>query len=183
MSSPDLRMAARLACALGAALLLAGCFRPVYGGVAASSVMPLKSEPSDVAALMKTVDVKPYEGRNGERVRNELIFMLRGGDGPGPVAYRLEFTRLLEAKQAAIVNPFIDISQTATVSIQASFRLTRAGSIDPIMTGDTFGTATYFSGLQRYANLRAQRDAEDRITTQLAERVRARLLSYFSTGK
>lgn len=182
MSSSDRRALRRLALAFGLSLLAGGCFRPVYGDVSTTTA-PTKNEGADVAARMKLVDVKPIDNRVGNRLRNELIFMLRGGDGPAQTFYTLKVTSLQEFKQTAILNPLTDVPQTRSISYTADYQLLRSGSLDPVMTGRNVSTATLFSGLQRFANIRAERDAEDRIATQLAEQMRSRLLAYFSTGK
>ncbi len=182
MSSLDGRLLRRVCLAGALSLALAGCFRPVYGYVSTPGVIG-KDEGSDVAQRMKSVDVKAIEGRVGQKMRNELIFLLRGGAGPGPVAYRLEVKQFVEAGQSAVVEPLTSVPETRTISLTVTYGLSRAGTIDPIFTDTVFATATYFSGLQRFANLRAERDAEDRAATQIAERIRSRLQAYFATGK
>ncbi|GLK66476.1 LPS assembly lipoprotein LptE [Hansschlegelia plantiphila] len=182
MSSPDPRLLRRLGTALCLSLLLSGCFRPVYGDVS-TTTGPTKSEGVDVERRMKSVEVKQIEGRVGGKIRDELIFMLRGGAGPEPVVYRLEIKRLIEQGQSAVVDPLSGVSETRTISLNANFVLTPAGSLDPVITGNAVASATYFAGLQRFANIRAERDAEDRAAVQIAERIRARLQAYLVTGK
>lgn len=182
MSSPDPKLVRRFAVAAGLALMLAGCFRPVYGDMSTPGVTS-KNGGGDVAERMKTVDVKPIEDRVGQKMRNELIFLLRGGAGAGPVAYRLEVKEFVEAGQSAVVEPLTSVPESRTISLKVNYQLTRSGSLDPVFTSVAFATATYFSGLQRFADVRAERDAEDRAATQIAERIRARLLSYFAEGK
>lgn len=181
MSLPDGTSLLRLAAVGALALGLAGCFRPVYGGGSAPSVVA-KTPGADVASEMRSVEIKPLEGRVGGKLRNELIFLLRGGGEAAPNAYRISI-KLVEYGQSAVVDPLADIPETRTVSLTADYEMTRAGTLDPIMTGHTVATATYFSGLQRFANVRAARDAQDRAATQLAERIRSRLQAYFATGK
>ena len=181
MSSPEALRILRLGLAASLALLLAGCFRPVYGDRSAPGVAS-KSEGADVERRLKTVDVRPIEGRVGGKMRNELIFLLRGGAAAEPVAYRLD-VRLVEDSLSAIVDPLTSVPETRTVSLRAHYTLTRAGSLDPVMTSDSFATATYFGGLQRFAIVRAERDAQDRAAIQIAERIRTRLQGYFATGR
>lgn len=162
-------------------LALAGCFRPVYGDGSAS-VVASKAAPADVASALASVDVKPIDGRVGGKMRNELIFMLRGGGAAGPVAYRVT-VKLTEYGQSAVVDPLTNVSETRTLTLTADYTMTRAGTLDVIASGHTVATASYLSGLQRFANIRAERDAEDRAATQVAERIQTRLRAFFATGK
>ena len=183
MSSPDGRTLFRLALVGALALTTAGCFRPVYGGAGGTPGVVAKGPNGDVAELMRSVEVKPIEGRVGLKMRNELIFFLRGGGAAAPTAYRVNIT-FSEFGQSAIVDPYTSVPESRTISLQASYTMTRAGGgLDPIMKGEAFGSATYFSSLQRFANVRAERDAEDRAAVQIAERIRSRLQAYFSTGQ
>ncbi len=180
MWSLEARTLARLT--LVGALALGGCFRPVYGDNGAAGVVA-KGQNGSVAELMRSVEVKPIEGRVGGKMRNELIFLLRGGGAAGAIAYRVNVT-FSEYGQSAVVDPFTSVPQSRTISLQASYTMTKAGaSLDPIMKGEAFASATYFTSLQRFANVRAERDAEDRAATQIAERIRSRLQAYFSTGQ
>lgn len=182
MWSPDGRLSRRTAAVAVASLALAGCFSPVYAPQGTPGVVD-KGAAGDVAELMRSVDVKQIEGRVGGKMRNELIFFLRGGGPAGPVAYRMTVT-MTEFGQSAVVDPFTSVPQTRTISLQASYSMTRAGGgLDPVMKGEAFATASYFSGLQRFANIRAERDAEDRAAVQIAERIRSRLQAYFSGGR
>lgn len=182
MSSPELSRFARLGVACLFSLALAGCFRPVYGGGGAV-VTADKSVSGDVERRMKTVDVKPIDGRVGTKLRTELIFLLRGGAAKEQTAYRLEIAPLFEEGQSAVVDPLSGVQETRTISLRATFKLYPAGSLDPIFTSDAVAIASYFASLQRFANVRAQRDAEDRAATQLAERIRIRVQGYFATGR
>jgi LPS-assembly lipoprotein len=181
MWSPEVKSLARLIVVGVASLALAGCFRPVYGGGGAPAVTS-KSASLDVETAMKSVDVKSIDGRVGGKMRNELIFLLRGGAGPEPVAYRVT-VKLAQYGQSAVVDPLSSVPESRTVTLTADYTMTRAGALDAVATGHAVATATYFSGLQRFANIRAERDAEDRAATQIAERIRSRLQAYFSTGK
>jgi LPS-assembly lipoprotein len=179
MWSPDARAIARFALVAGLALSVAGCFRPVYGDQGGPAVA--KSGPG-VEAALKSVSVTPIDGRVGGKMRNELIFLLRGGAGPGPVAYRLD-VRMVRQGQSPVVDPFTGVPETRSISLLAEYVLKPVGRIDPVLTGTTFATASYSSTLQRFANIRAERDAEDRAATQIAERIRTHLQGHFATGR
>ena len=62
---------------------LAGCaggFQPLYGSLGGNSV----------EAKLAQVEFTPIPGRNGQRIRNELLFKSYGGDNPQPAKYRLD---------------------------------------------------------------------------------------------
>ena len=64
------------------AVILSGCgLRPLYGGGA----------DSQVASMLRSVQVGPIDGQSGWLVRNKLIDRL-GESGEGAVAYRLDVT-------------------------------------------------------------------------------------------
>ncbi|MFD1703216.1 LPS assembly lipoprotein LptE [Methylopila henanensis] len=184
MSSPDIefrparRTLIRAGLAAGLSLALAGCFRPVYAPESPSAT----GDAGPVAVNLKRVDVTPIEGRVGLKMRNELIFLLRGGDAAGPIAYRLDVA-LSQRGQSPIVDPFTGQPETRTVSLTADYILKPAGRLDPIIKGQEFATASYNYSLQRFADIRAQRDAEDRAAQQIAEKIRTRLQGYFATGR
>lgn len=178
---PERRALLRFGLAAGLSLTLAGCFRPVYGdqGYAAS---PSQKGDAPVAVNLKRIDVKAIEGRVGGKMRNELIFLLRGGDAAGPIAYRLDIT-IGEGDQEPIVDPFTGQPEVRSVSLSAEYELKPAGRLDPLIKGQEFATASYNYTLQRFANIRAERDAQDRAATQIAEKIRTRMQGYFATGK
>lgn len=180
MSSLDLPVLRRLGLIALLSLSVAGCFRPVYGSGPVADVTS-KNVSADVVELMRSVDVKPAEDRVGLKLRNELLFMLHGGGEAAPTRYTLKIT-LTKSGRSAIVDPTTNAIDSRTVSMQAEYQLLRAGSLDPVATGHAAGTATFFTSLQRFANVRAERDAEDRAATQIAERIRSRLLSFFAAG-
>lgn len=181
MWSPDVKPLLRFVVVSGLALALAGCFRPVYGDVAGRAGA-VKSASADVATALASIDVKSIEGRVGGKMRNELIFLLRGGGAAGAVVYHVTVD-LKEYGQSAVVDPLSGVSETRTITLTADYVMTRAGTLDPLAKGNAVSTASYFSGLQRFANVRAERDAEDRAATQIAERIRSRLQAYFAAGR
>lgn len=181
MWSREVSLLGRLVVVGALSLSVAGCFRPVYGDMSAPAGA-VKSAPADVAAAMASVDVKSIDGRVGGKMRNELIFLLRGGGAAGPVVYRVT-VRLKEYGQSAVVDPLSGVPETRTITLAATYVVTRAGTLDPLAKGDAVATASYFSGLQRFANVRAERDAEDRAAIQIAERIRSRLQAYFAAGR
>lgn len=175
---PARRALVRFGLAAGLSLALAGCFRPAYGDLGSPSH---GGGGGPVAANLAAVDIKPIEGRVGGKLRNELIFLLRGGGALQGPSYRLDFG-VIQRGQSPIVDPYTGQPETRTVSLLVNYELKPYGKLDTILTGQEFATVSYSFTLQRFANIRAQRDAEDRAATQIAEKIRTRLQAHFATG-
>lgn len=174
-------MSARVSAAaaiVGLAVSLAGCssggFRPLYAGGAGGPV----------AAGLAAVEITALDGRVGQVVRNELIFFFTGGGKAAPPRYILDMT-VVEGGEAPIVDPFSGRPEIVSLTLTATFALRPAGvgpSAAPLFRGNVFGRASYTATLQRFANIRAQRDAEDRAAKVLAEQVRTQVASYLATA-
>jgi LPS-assembly lipoprotein len=69
-------------------------------------------------------------------------------------------------------------------SVVASFQLIEIVSNKTVLSDDTYAHVDYdIPGVQqRFAKLRAQRDAEDHAVQQVADSIRNRLASYFVAG-
>jgi LPS-assembly lipoprotein len=168
------------AVALVLAAGLAGCsdgsgLRPLYAGGASGPV----------ATSLAAIDVVPVEGRVGQVVQNELMFAVnsaRNANPGAPPQYRLEIT-VLEGNQAAIVDPFSGRPEVVSLTLTANYVLRAAGaapSSPPLKRGSTFARASYNASLQRFANIRAQRDAEDRAAKVLSDQIRTQVAGFFA---
>ena len=60
--------------------------------------------------------------------------------------------------------------------------LNLTGHIAVVTGGSATGTATYDRGVQRFATVRAERDAEIRLAKTLAEQIKTRLAAGFATA-
>lgn len=176
MSSPETKTLAQsrwiaiLALAAGLAVVTACTVRPLYGtgGVAADS--------SDTG--LSLIEVAPVETRQALQVRNHLIFLLGGGAGqPANPAYRLQLGVSSVTTGAAKVQIANDNEPSAgTVTMTSAYILTDAGSGDIVASGKRIASASFDRFRQEYANLRAERDAEDRAARELAEMLRLALI-------
>lgn len=173
MSSPDpvLRLAAA-ALALVAALALGGCFRPMYASTAANA-------PTLVDA-MAAVSVDKIDGRVGQQVRNALDFGFTGGAGNAPPRYRLavEVTTL---RSTAIVDVRSDEPRIDTVTLTGTFKLFPVDKDTPVLTGSNVAAKSFDRDLQRFAALRAARDAENSAARVLAEQIKTRIAGFLAT--
>lgn len=170
----------RLLAALGCGVVLAalaGCaggsgFRPLYATAGFGG--------ADVQEKLASVDIAPIPGRVGQRVRNELIFQTTGGQLPAPPKYRLEIA-INESLTSTLVK--IDGNAGAQVyNLDAIFTLVRISDKAIVFKGKSSSRAAFDRLTSIFANVEAQKDAENRAAKTLGEELRTRLLAALGTA-
>ena len=173
----------RLAAALGAAALLAGCFEPLYG-----------SRPSvdgeSVHDKLAEVQLAPIPARQGTPqariavdMHNALQFDFNGGAAPSAPTHRLDVS--VATTGFTVIVDVASGRPTAQVSgVAASYQLVEIATGKVVLKDTTFTNVDYDppGSEQRFAIQRAQLDAEDRAVQMAAEAIRNRLASYFVAG-
>jgi LPS-assembly lipoprotein len=159
-----------IAMAASASLLLTGCFTPLYGPTATGG---------NVKDVMATIDVAAAGGKVGQEriahyLRNELVFDLDGSGRPTPKRYKLDVT-VNESLSAVTVNTQTGQASSAILTGTAAFKLIPIAGGPEIIAGTATASASYDRGPQRFANLRASRDAEIRVAKTLAEQIQTRI--------
>lgn len=155
---------------------LAACFKPLYGPTASGAML------QDVLAAIKVEQVGTPVGqeRIGHDLRSELVYMLNGSGVPVAPRYRLVLT-LNEAVGTPIVNSALGRVDTATLVVTTSYILsTLDGRI--VTTGVSRGAANYNRDAQRFASVRAARDADQRVARMVADEIRTRLSAILSVA-
>ena len=159
-----LRRAAAPVLLAGVAASLGGCFAPLYSSMG-----------GNLGGELRAIAVDPVPDRLGHYLRDELITALNGtGDRPAP-HYRLQL-KTSERVQTALVDITTQRAQDATVVTDVTWTLVPVEGGPPVAKGTVTSFATYDRSSQRFANIRAARDAEirdartlaDQITTQVA---------------
>lgn len=113
---------------------------------------------------------------------NELTFGFeRGGYAPAK-KYRLRMVMNIGVSEVG-VERLADVPSAYSTTMNVSFVLSDAADNRTLMTGKSFATASYDFSSQRFANLRARRDAEERAAKVVAQDVQARIAGYFATRK
>jgi LPS-assembly lipoprotein len=168
--------AARVAVVATLALNLSACFRPLYGPTASGEPM---------AALLASVqvdDVAMAQGqeRLGHYLRSELIFDLDGSGQPSTKRYRLKMQGS-ESVQTPIVSSQTGRAEAGTIVGTVKYALEDLSGTKIISEGVATSTATYDRSIQRFASLRAARDAEIRLAKVLAEQIKTRIASVLVT--
>lgn len=165
--------ATRLALVVGLSLTLSACFRPLYGPTASG-------EPMSVAlASVQVEDVAMAQDqeRLGHYLRSELIFGLDGsGQNAVPKRYRLKMAGS-ESLSTPIVSSSTGRAEAGTLIGTIKYSLESMDGRRIITEGVATSTASYDRSIQRFAALRAARDAEIRLAKVLAEQIKTRIAS------
>jgi LPS-assembly lipoprotein len=149
---------------LAASLLLSGCLQPMYGGIEGGA---LRSELSAIA-------IEPIPDRIGHYLANELIFSLNGTGSQVTPKYRL-YIAIRETVQTPLIDTISGRATAGSVVVDADYRLVPAAGGAPVTEGVAFTVASYDRSSQRFANIRAARDAEIRDAKTLADQIKTRL--------
>lgn len=155
--------------ALCLSLTLGGCLQPMYGGIAGSSLQ----------AELASIKVEPIPDRIGHYLSNELAFALNGSGAETVPKYRLVIA-VTEKVQTPLVDTISGRATAGTVVVDANYQLIPSGGTEPIAKGTAFVAASYDRTSQRFANLRAARDAEIRAARSLSEQIHTRIASALS---
>ncbi|ODN72117.1 hypothetical protein [Methylobrevis pamukkalensis] len=163
---------------LGGAAVVAGCqVRPLYADRADGV-----STNDDMRAIAVKYD-RPSDDditRILQKLRNELAFDFSGGGEALPPRFELRLF-LSERESEVGIEEDQDVPAARLVSITATFTLTDLESRTVVISGTSFATASYDFSSQRFANIRALRDAEDRAAVSLAANIRTRVAAALAT--
>ena len=162
MSSPEPYRLSRLAAAAALTLGLAACFRPLYGPTA--SGVPLQGELAAIA--VDEVTVSPAFERFSHYLRSEVVFNLNGSGVPATKRYKLGLP---------IVDTASGRAQSATLVGDVAYTLATLDGSKVITSGKVQGSASYDRNVQRFATVRAAREAEIRLAKLLADQIRTRV--------
>ena len=164
--------AAKLALVAALAVNLSACLRPLYGPTASGEPM------GALLAAIQVDDINMAQGqeRIGHYLRSELIFDLDGSGQPSPKRYKLKMQGS-ESLQTPIVSSQTGRAEAGTIVANVKFTLENLEGTKIITEGVATSTATYDRSVQRFASLRAARDAEIRLAKVLAEQIKTRVAS------
>ncbi len=165
------------AAGLGLAAGLAGCadgsgFRPLYGSLGANA-----------NAKMAQVEFLPIPGRNGQRIRNELLFKAYGGDyngrPPSTPRYRMEVAIKESTQTSLVLND--GTSAGLIYQIDARFQLIEIESKKVLLTGFSQSRANSERFTNVFSNVRAADEAQDRASKTIATDLNARLAGFLGS--
>lgn len=159
---------------VGLGLALSACqVRPLYSTTTTSG--------QTLAAELSTIEIAPAKDRAEQEVRNHLIFAFTGGGSPSTPAYKLvmdvqNFTSDLDIESGT------GLAKTTRVRLTATYKLIRLSDNGVATTGSSFFTASFARSSQRFANDRAELDAENRAAEQVANDIHLRLSAFLAAG-
>jgi LPS-assembly lipoprotein len=178
-TAPSPRSAGRAAL-LGAALLGAalagGCFRPLY----AESTTSVTG--GSVKTALRSVELPEIKGLIGHYLRNELAFELDGGAEPGPKKTLRFDGKISESIEVVTVDYNTGRADSAVLVAKLDWTVKRIGSGETIASGSNMVRAPYDRSSQRFAVVRAARDAQIRAAKSLAQLVKGQLAADLVSG-
>lgn len=150
---------------------LGGCFSPLY-----------MSRGGDLGADLRAIRVEPAPDVLGHYLTDALVTDLNGtGARPAP-RYRLKLTTA-ERVQTALIDIVTQRAQDAAVVTDVTYLLTPIDSTIPIATGTVTSAAVYDRSAQRFANIRAARDAEIRDAKTVADQIAGQIAAKLGDGR
>jgi LPS-assembly lipoprotein len=165
-----------LAATLLATAFAGGCLQPLYSENTTSSVG------GSVKSALKSVEIPQIQGLTGHYLRNELAFELDGGGEPD-VQKRLRFeTKLSESIEVITVDYNTGRADSAILIATATWTVKRIGSGETVSSGTNVVRAPYERSSQRFATVRAARDAQIRAAKSLAQLIKGQLAADLVSG-
>ena len=153
------------------ALALAACgFHPLYG---------TEGElPANIAAELAGIRIATLEGRVGQVLRNDLLDRVTPLGEPAAPNYLLTIA-LTESKEGLAIQRDATVTRF-NLTLSANYVLRHPVTGVPRVSGTVRATASYNVVRSDFANVIAERDAEDRAARVLADELKTRLAVEFA---
>ncbi|MCG7392712.1 LPS assembly lipoprotein LptE [Microvirga sp. ACRRW] len=177
MSSFNLKSLAHLAVVVGLSLGMTACFKPLHGPTASGESL------QSVLASIDVPEVKwpDSQAMMGHYVRSELIYALNGSGSDTPKRYVLKIA-LSRSLSTPIVDTETGRATSAILNGTLSYTLTSLDGTKILTQGSVSNSTSYDRYQQRFATLRANRDAEIRLAKVLVDQAKTRLAATLSAG-
>ena len=154
----------------GLSLGLSACFRPLHGPTASGQSLQTVLASIDVPE----VEWPPALANTGHYLRSELVYVLNGSGSDTPKRYKLAM-RLSESQSTPVVDSETGTASSVIVGGTLTYTLTSLDGKNVVTQGTATSSTSFDRFPQRFANIRAGRDAEIRLAKDLAQQVRTRL--------
>lgn len=131
---------------------------------------------SDFHGGLSSLSVAKVDNRVAQRVRNELLFSLHGGNPPTPSALEVELDVAIREQEHSVLTA-VRGATAAHIELSVSYRLVDKSSGGSIIVakGERQALAGYDLTPQNFANRRARYDAENRAAKAVAQLIRLAL--------
>lgn len=158
-----------LAAALSVASLAGGCFQPLYSDYTTSTMG------GSVKTALRGIEIPEIKGLIGHYFRNELVYELDGsGDPDAPRTSKLE-AAVSESVEIVTVDYANGRADSAVLVGTVTWKLTQNGTGKVLASGTNSVRVPYERSSQRFATVRAARDAQVRAAKNLATIVRGQI--------
>jgi LPS-assembly lipoprotein len=165
-----------MAAALLAGALAGGCMQPLYGEATTSSVG------GSVRSALNSVEIPEIKGLIGHYLRNELVFNMDGTGAPdAPKKLRFD-TGITESIEIVTVDYVSGRADSAVLVATANWTLKRIDNGQVVSSGTSITRTPYERSSQRFATVRAARDAQIRAAKTLAERIQSQIAADLVAG-
>jgi len=169
-SSEALSRRCLLAAALTVAALAGGCFQPLYSDSTASTISG-----SSVKTALRGVEIPEIKGLIGHYFRNELVYELDGsGDPDAPRTSKLE-AAVAESVEVVTVDYANGRADSAVLVATITWKLTQNGTGKVLASGTNSVRVPYERSSQRFATVRAARNAQVSAAKNLATIVKGQI--------
>ncbi|RYE30693.1 MAG: hypothetical protein EOP23_18330 [Hyphomicrobiales bacterium] len=171
MSSSELALprVSLLAAVLAVAALAGGCFQPLYSDYTTSTVG------GSVKTALRGIEIPEIKGLIGHYFRNELVFELDGGAEPDARKTLKLQASTAESVEIVTVDYANGRADSAVLVATVTWKLTRQDSSEVVSSGTNSVRVPYERSAQRFATVRAARDAQIRAAKNLATIVRGQI--------
>lgn len=168
---------AMLTTALLVAAFAGGCFQPLYSEATLSP-----QTGGSVRSALRSVEIPEIKGLIGHYLRNELVFELDGSGAPD-AEKRLRFDAAIsEAIDVVTVDYLNARADSAVLVATATWSLKDKVSGKVVSSGVNSIRIPYERSSQRFATVRAARDAQLRAAKTLATIIRGQMAADLVTG-
>ena len=168
-----LRIAMKVLVIFMTVALTACGFRPLYAPETAGQSGQI------APGILASIQIDEPKNRFSQLLRNELLFKLGGDNETAAPRYRLSYV-VTRSDSSASYDPINKQATTTLVNTTASYQLYRKSDNMLIHSGKSYRSVSLDRSFQRFANIRAGKDAEKRASKLLAEDIKAQLIAFLS---
>ncbi|MEP1207088.1 MAG: LPS assembly lipoprotein LptE [Rhizobiaceae bacterium] len=171
MWSSDLTPIRSLVGVGGLLIFLASCTVEPLNATRSYSSLAGSGGSQSVRDIMKTISVKPVKTRVAQLVRNNLLFELNGGKLEPGGQYELRLQVKSGTRSLAVENNSLSPT-SAQIAVTVDFELVDTTTRKEVSGGKRRAVASFDKTPQKFANDRAQRDAQIRAAKDVARQIR-----------